>query len=675
MNVRNITLNNYGLFRGEHTLDLRTKRGRPIVLFGGKNGAGKTTLLEALQLCLYGSLAIGDRVSRESYYAYLGDRIHRSPALLIQPAFASVSVTFEHADVGRMYTYTVSRSWERSAQGRLAERFEVQRDGQQLSEVTPEQWQDFIRELIPPGVTRLFFFDGEKIQQLAETSSDEHELGTSIKALLGTDLVEKLQTDLSLYRTRLSKEGRKTAATADFDALATAVTESEARIASLDQERTLAERKLAELRASAARIEQQISSEGGAFAKVRDGLVAKREQARAQITVLEQQVRQLCQGVLPFALIPDLCYELQDALLADQERNALQAGRAMTEKFKAQLLRRLKASAQYNGAKRAAEQFGQLVEETFARVVPKTIPSTRTRQELSGAEANQILQWITQATTTVPEQLQAACQSLEEETRTLEKAEASLKRVPADDVLTPLLHELQELNKASGEAAGKSAATAEALREEQSRLADLRRKLSSEAEKLNRQAGEGRRIRLISKVQSGLDEFRDQLLARKIRALETSVTECFNTLARKTDAIKNISIDPKTFGVTLYDRDGNAVPKAALSAGEKQIYAISMLWALGRTSGRPLPVVIDTPLGRLDSDHRKALVERYLPAASHQVIVLSTDTEVDQVYFAALRPFIASSYLLEYDMEQRNTRVEHGYFFEGERETHKAASH
>jgi DNA sulfur modification protein DndD len=154
-----------------------------------------------------------------------------------------------------------------------------------------------------------------------------------------------------------------------------------------------------------------------------------------------------------------------------------------------------------------------------------------------------------------------------------------------------------------------------------------------------------------------------------------SVTECFNTLARKTDAIKSISIDPKTFGVTLYDRDGNAVPKAALSAGEKQIYAISMLWALGRTSGRPLPVVIDTPLGRLDSDHRKALVERYLPAASHQVIVLSTDTEVDQVYFAALRPFIAASYRLEYDMEQRNTSVEPGYFFEGERETHKAASH
>ena len=65
-------------------------------------------------------------------------------------------------------------------------------------------------------------------------------------------------------------------------------------------------------------------------------------------------------------------------------------------------------------------------------------------------------------------------------------------------------------------------------------------------------------------------------------------------------------------------------------------YAISMLWALARTSGRPLPMIIDTPLGRLDSEHRANLVQRYFPAASHQVILLSTDTEVDGRLLAEL---------------------------------------
>src|SRR5262249_11820553 len=156
--------------------------------FGGKNGAGKTTMLEALQLCLYGAFALGERVSREAYHALLGERIHRSPALLIQPTFSAVAVTFEHANIGRRHTYTVGRSWERSSQNKITERFVVHRDGHPLTEVTPEQWQDFIRELIPPGVTQLFFFDGEKIRQLAEESSEVRELGTSIKALLGTDL-------------------------------------------------------------------------------------------------------------------------------------------------------------------------------------------------------------------------------------------------------------------------------------------------------------------------------------------------------------------------------------------------------------------------------------------------------------------------------------------------------
>jgi DNA sulfur modification protein DndD len=89
-----------------------------------------------------------------------------------------------------------------------------------------------------------------------------------------------------------------------------------------------------------------------------------------------------------------------------------------------------------------------------------------------------------------------------------------------------------------------------------------------------------------------------------------------------------------------------------------------MLWALARVSGRPLPVIIDTPLGRLDSDHRRLLVERYFPQASHQVILLSTDTEVDQTYFSSLREHVATAYRLEFDMTERCTTVTPGYFFE-----------
>jgi len=93
--------------------------------------------------------------------------------------------------------------------------------------------------------------------------------------------------------------------------------------------------------------------------------------------------------------------------------------------------------------------------------------------------------------------------------------------------------------------------------------------------------------------------------------------------------------------------------------------AIAFLWGLARVSGRNLPIAIDTPLGRLDSSHRHNLVERYFPTASHQVILLSTDTEIGEKEVKLLREqdAIAQEYLLKYNPEKRQTTVEPGYFW------------
>ena len=124
-------------------------------------------------------------------------------------------------------------------------------------------------------------------------------------------------------------------------------------------------------------------------------------------------------------------------------------------------------------------------------------------------------------------------------------------------------------------------------------------------------------------------------------------------------------IDPATFGITLYDRAGRRCSKERLSEGEKQIFAISVLWGLARASSRPLPAVIDTPMARLDAAHRRNLVERYFPNASHQVVILSTDTEVDRDYYEALQPHIARAYHLSYDEEERVTVGRGRLFLEG----------
>ena len=127
--------------------------------------------------------------------------------------------------------------------------------------------------------------------------------------------------------------------------------------------------------------------------------------------------------------------------------------------------------------------------------------------------------------------------------------------------------------------------------------------------------------------------------------------------------MEDLRIDPVTFEVTLYGKGGVPVPKDSLSAGEKQIYAISLLWALSKISGRPLPLIIDTPLGRLDRTHRQFLIERYFPVAAHQVIILSTDTEIDQNYFELLKPFVSHSVHLRSNVGGW-TEAAAGYFWE-----------
>ena len=73
-------------------------------------------------------------------------------------------------------------------------------------------------------------------------------------------------------------------------------------------------------------------------------------------------------------------------------------------------------------------------------------------------------------------------------------------------------------------------------------------------------------------------------------------------------------------------------------------------------------MIVDTPLGRLDTKHRMHLVERYFPFASHQVILLSTDEEITGEYLEALRPKIGRCYRLVHDDATRCTKVELGYF-------------
>ncbi len=171
------------------------------------------------------------------------------------------------------------------------------------------------------------------------------------------------------------------------------------------------------------------------------------------------------------------------------------------------------------------------------------------------------------------------------------------------------------------------------------------------------------RLELVMKTQKVLGKYLLEQTRRKLHSLEELLIARFRELSRKEDFIFRAQIDETELSITLFDRQDNIIPKENLSAGEQQMFAIALIWALRQLSGRPYPVVIDTPLGRLDSDHRENLVNQYFPHVSHQVILFSTDTEVDQTYFKELQQHISHSYHLNYDSSLGATTVSKGYFW------------
>ncbi len=670
MILTKVTLTDFGVFQGRQTISLTPQPSRPIILIGGKNGAGKTTLLEAIQLCLYGARAYETAVSREAYLTRLQGLIHSSPSLLIQPTFASVSVEFQYADHDGLHSYHVTRSWEQRSWQKTTEYLDIQRDGKALDELSAEHWDDFLRDLIPPGVSRLFFFDGEKIQHLAEDTSDQQTLAEAVKALLGLDVIERLQVDLGIYLSRLSKQSQIPSLAEEIEELSRQLEQAKQDISDKRTARKAYDQRLAELRETIARQEARIASAGGGFARIRESLLKRQASLKTLIGQHEEMLRQMGGGLLPFALAPNLLRKLRNQLRRDQEAFLMKAGLGLLDSIRSEFRQRLAGFATWPELAEVPSSIRDALYRRLERMLHEatnleTKECSESLHQISSNDYHRLLSWIDDAVTQVPAKAKELAAELERYARELHRVENELRKAPVEEILKPLFEQLHQAHEAFAKTAKEASLIDEEIRLAEQRLSDLQRRWATATQRLQSDQRQGSRLTLIPRIQNALEDYGTALLERKVRQLEATVSDCFNRLCRKTDTVRRISIDPKDFLVRLYDERNRAIPKARLSAGEKQIYAISMLWALAKTSGRPLPMIIDTPLARLDSDHRSLLVDNYFPCASHQVIILSTDTEVDQRYFSRLRRSISHAYRLEFNLAEKSTRILDGYFQNG----------
>ncbi len=668
MIFKTLSIQNFGLFCGSHDFDLepRTKyrKTSPIILFGGKNGAGKTTFLEAILLCLYGKNALDSRMSNRDYCKYISGRIHRPRGGGgVKLKNTSIQLVFSYAKFGEQHLYTVKRAWKKldSMEDEIEEQLTLEENGEELFET--EQVQEFLNDLVPIGVSQLFFFDGEKIQNLAEEEGGTI-LAESVKSMLSLDIIEQLKSDLTIYSNRHKKKAQDGKTKKHLKDIEKRQSELEEQLSDLRQDRAQIEAHLQRVTAKIEEAENEFAAAGGKYAERREEFKSQHASLQTQIEQCKSRIREECSRLFPFSLVPELCEQLTQQVQGENEVQkwdivkdvAQTRWKDIRENLNNGILKPPIAEKE-----NLIDQIGSMIIEAFQP--PEDFEAIKILHNFSQNEGAQLTNWAKSGAPVSRDVVIDMTRQLEKALTELEKVETNLQRIPDDDALAPHIKKMNDLNQALGSLNTKAERIEREIRQREYRLNETTREYQKVLDELSLEEDLDHRLKLINGVQGVLGEYFDQLAQAKVRKLEHAVAQCFDLLCRKSDMIRRIEIDPQKFSVTLYDRQGQAIPKKQLSAGEKQIYAISMLWALAQTSGRPLPVIIDTPLGRLDSDHRRNLIECYFSKASHQVIILSTDTEIDQEYIKALNPFISHAYHLQYNAETESSSASEGYFW------------
>jgi DNA sulfur modification protein DndD len=655
-----LVLNNFGAYAGRHVINLRPESNgemRPIILFGGMNGGGKTTLMDAIRLALYGQRAKCSGRGNLGYSEFLTQLVNRQT---LPEQSTEIELSFESIFDDHWQTFKITRAWKRYPNEGKDSISIMREDG--YDSALQENWDEYIESILPLGISNLFLFDGEQVKELAELDTPPPLVVEAINSLLGLELAEKLAVDLEVLASRKRKDLANKKQLATIEGIEAKIQEKEVAEKEAFNKIITLEEELKKAHKKRDRVTQKFRTEGGKIAANRDLLEGKKNDLIKVQEEQQDQLRNLAAGTLPLGLIGNLLIAAEATGKQEIKIQQFKQAKSLIVERDEKLLVYLKeiaAPKDYNSKIQFfLERENATLESTINAQGSAYLEVTEEElQQLINIRQNSLLLQQTQANETLS--------SLQKITTEIDSIEQQLTLAASPEEYEKLLEEKEKAEQALSQLKSDLDLAKSQKNKIALEIESAKRELKNYGEKFIDSENSEHIINSIIKVQETLEIFREKLTLKKLNKLENEITECFRYLLSKSNLVYRVVIESDTFSLSLYDTQGKLLPKQRLSAGEKQLLAIAFLWGLARVSGKKLPIAIDTPLSRLDSSHRNNLIERYFPSASHQVILLSTDTEIGEKEIVILREqkAIAREYLLEYNADNGQTTVNSGYFW------------
>ena len=695
MKFSNIKINNFRQYYNAVNIDLTTDIDRNIVVIGGRNGYGKTNLLLSIVWCLYGEKIsqIDDNFKKEiqkekNYSSFMQQSINWTAKRENKDTFSvSIEVSeIELPDLNKLNSNSdsviITRTFNVTS---MNETLSISDTNSKMEIFDDEADKiNFINDyIIPIDAAKFVFFDAEKISEIANLSIKEEGsfINDALGKILGLDTYDTLIEDIEFYINTLKKEGATKNLQEQIVDKEKAIELSNIDIEKLEEENAEKLKEIDDLKKTIRQYDNLISqhSKQGNSTFDRESILSEIEKLKAKEFELSEKFNELSE-IIPLAILTGKLEEVSEHLEI-QEKNSISQNSSKENAEKIENFIELL----FNKPPEPENSTLSLKDKLFyydkaKKLGSELFASNGDNQELefehdlSNAEKSLINDAINLVNehskdlfeTTIEEFNEVQIQ-LSELNKTLSKVDADLE----DELILEYSSKKETADYNITENNRKIGENNQQITKLRSDIVRLNQQLSTLVKKVDINAQNKIKIKESQKYIDVLNTFLEEQKSKHKDSLEKTILSELKILMHKLGSEENSSkfiedvkvtilASGQGMKITLLDQDDNEIRKESLSSGEKQIYISCLIKAILNESIQSLPIFIDTPLGRLDEEHRDNITRKYYPALSEQVVLFSTNSEITPKRYKDISENISKSYLLFND--GANTSLKNGYF-------------